>query len=76
MLSAKHLLWFSAGLGIGLGISVLIAPGEGVATRTILRRRVSASLHDAAQAEQAAEQYASHSASEEGMAEGPIQVRP
>jgi hypothetical protein len=76
MLSAKHLLWFSAGLGMGLGISVLVAPGDGVATRTLLRRRVSASLHNAARAEQAAEQYASHSATEEGMAEGPIQMRP
>jgi hypothetical protein len=75
MLSAKHLLWFSAGLGMGLGISVLIAPRQGVATRTLLRRHASASLHNAARAERAAEQYASHSATEEGMAEGPIQMR-
>jgi len=75
MLSMKDLLCFSAGLGIGAAISVLIAPRQGVATRKLLRRRASPSLHHAAPADQAAEDYASDSATEEGMAEGPVQLR-
>jgi hypothetical protein len=75
MSSAKHLLWFSAGLGVGLGFSVLMAPRAGIAARPLLRRRVSASQHNAARAEEAAEANASHSATGEGMAEGPIQLR-
>lgn len=75
MFSARQLLWFTGGLGIGIGISVLVAPQAGVTTRRLLRRRVSASLHDSATRGNAAEAYASHSASEEGMPEGPIQLR-
>jgi hypothetical protein len=70
----KHLLCFSAGLGIGVALSVLAAPREGVATREILRRRVPASLRRKSRADQIADDYASHSATEEGMAEGPIQM--
>jgi hypothetical protein len=73
-MSMKDLLCFSAGLGIGIGISVLVAPCQGVATRKLLRRRRLAS-HHAAPADQAAEDYASDSATEEGMAEGPLQLR-
>ena len=73
MLSMKNLMCFSAGLGIGVGISMLAAPREGAATRELLRRRAIASLHNAATADQAADDYASGSATDEGMAEGPIQ---
>jgi hypothetical protein len=73
-MSVKDLLCFSVGLGIGIGISLLVAPGQGVATRIILRRPSLAS-HQAAPADQAADDHASSSASEEGMAEGPVQLR-
>jgi hypothetical protein len=75
MLSMKDLLYFSAGLGIGVGISLLVAPREGVSMPNLLRSRAFESLHNAARADQVADDYASHSATEDGMAEGPIQLR-
>ena len=74
MWAVKNLLSFSAGIGIGLGIGVLATPHAGVAKRRVRGRRF-AGAQAAARMQHLAEQYAGDSATDEGMAEGPVELR-
>ena len=71
MFAVRDLVCFAAGLGIGLTIAVLATPQKGVANRNFLRRRAVSAIRTAARADDMAEEYAGHSATDEGMAEGP-----
>jgi hypothetical protein len=74
MSALRGLVCFAAGLGIGLTIAVFATPHKGVANRNFLRRRAVAFTRTAARAAQMAEEYAGHSATDEGMAEGPVEL--
>jgi hypothetical protein len=74
MFALRGLVCFAAGLGVGLAIAVLATPHRGLANRNFLRRRTVADMRTAARAAHMAEEYASHSATDEGMAEGPVEL--
>ena len=75
MSAATNLRFFSVGLGIGLGIGVLATPRAGLAKRRLLHRRALADQQAATRTHHLAEPYAGQGATDEGMAEGPVELR-